>query len=261
MAFFKFRKSGTEQSGPGAAPESLEVLHKRARHRLIGAAALVLLGVVGFPLLFDSQPRPIAVDIPINIPDKAKAVPLTAAPASASTAVPDSSSQKASAITPDAPAPSVTAVPPAPAKTQANTETKTQVGSQAKAESKPDAKLEVKAEAKPDPKAEVKSPIKIDDKALQANKAQALLDGKEPAKAAAVPRYTVQVGAFADAQKAREARTTLEKAGIRTYTQVVVTADGNRTRVRVGPWEDRAEAEKTAEKIKKLNLAASVLTL
>ena len=99
--------------------------------------------------------------------------------------------------------------------------------------------------------------------AAPVDKAQALLDGKDPAKAAAppAPRYTVQVGAFADAQKANEARTALEKAGIKTYTQVIGTADGKRTRVRAGPWEDRAEAEKTAEKIKKLNLPAAVLIL
>ena len=43
-------------------------MRKRARHRLIGAGVLVLIGVIGFPLLFDTQPRPIAVDIPIEIP-------------------------------------------------------------------------------------------------------------------------------------------------------------------------------------------------
>ena len=46
MAFFKFRKGGDEQSAPVAAPESIEALRKRARHRLIGAAVLVLLGVI-----------------------------------------------------------------------------------------------------------------------------------------------------------------------------------------------------------------------
>jgi DedD protein len=71
----------------------------------------------------------------------------------------------------------------------------------------------------------------------------------------------VQVGAFADEKKAHEVRAKLEKAGIKTYTQVVTTADGKRTRVRVGPWENKAEADKTAEKIKKLNLSAAVLTL
>ena len=76
MPFFTFRKNGAEQQAPSVAPESHDVLRKRARHRLIGTATLVLVGVIGFPLLFDTQPRPIAVDIPIEIPDKAKVEPL-----------------------------------------------------------------------------------------------------------------------------------------------------------------------------------------
>jgi DedD protein len=59
MPFFKFRKNGVEQQAPSVAPESHDVLRKRARHRLIGTATLVLVGVIGFPLLFDTQPRPI----------------------------------------------------------------------------------------------------------------------------------------------------------------------------------------------------------
>lgn len=252
MAFFKFRKNGAEQSGPSAAPESLEALRKRARHRLIGAAALVLVGVVGFPLLFDSQPRPIAVDIAIDIPDKTKTktTPLGATPAS-------------TPATPLAPAPA-TAASNAPASDMAASASLPAVAAPSSAPSavaKVVPPSEPKVQAKSEPKVDTKGPAKAQDTAQQGSKAQALLDGKEPAKAAAAPRYTVQVGAFADAQKAQEARTALEKAGIKTYTQVVVTADGKRTRVRAGPWEDRAEAEKTAEKIKKLNLSASVLTL
>ena len=49
MAFFKFRKGGDEQPTPAPAPESIEVLRKRARHRLIGASVLVL--VVCYALL------------------------------------------------------------------------------------------------------------------------------------------------------------------------------------------------------------------
>jgi len=75
MAFFKFRKDGAEPASAAPAPESLEAMRTRARNRLIGAATLVLIGVVGFPLLFDSQPRPIDVNIAIDIPDKAKVAP------------------------------------------------------------------------------------------------------------------------------------------------------------------------------------------
>ena len=259
MAFFKFRKNGAEQTGSTPAPESLDVLRKRARHRLIGAAALVLLGVVGFPMLFDSQPRPVAVDIAIDIPDKAKAAPLSAAPASAAPAAPVSEP----AAVPDAAtaakqAPVVVVPAPDVVKAEPKVEPKAEAKPEVKAEPKPEPKAAPKADGKADSKASAKP----DEKTATSGKAQALLEGKDPAKAAAAaPRYAVQVGAFADAQKAHEVRAKLEKAGIKTYTQVVTTADGKRTRVRVGPWESKSEADKTAEKIKKLNLSAAVLTL
>ena len=71
----------------------------------------------------------------------------------------------------------------------------------------------------------------------------------------------VQVGAFADADKAREVRQKLEKAGLKTYTQVADTKDGKRIRVRVGPFATKAEADKAAIKIKTLDLPTSILTL
>ena len=71
----------------------------------------------------------------------------------------------------------------------------------------------------------------------------------------------VQVGAFADAAKAREARLKVEHAGLKTYTQVAETRDGKRIRVRVGPFGTRAEADKAASKIKGLDLPAAILTL
>ena len=49
---------------------------KRARRRLVGAIALTLAAIVALPMLLDSEPRPLATDIAINIPDKEKAAPL-----------------------------------------------------------------------------------------------------------------------------------------------------------------------------------------
>ena len=64
MAFFKLRFPGQSASAEAvtAGPnENIEVVRRRARHRLIGAVVLVLVAVIGFPLLFDAQPRPTAV--------------------------------------------------------------------------------------------------------------------------------------------------------------------------------------------------------
>ena len=91
-----------------------------------------------------------------------------------------------------------------------------------------------------------------------AAKANALLEGKD---AAAKPeRFVVQVGAYSEAAKLREVRQKLEKAGLKTYTQVVDTKDGKRTRVRVGPFGSTAEADKVAARIKGLDLPAGTAT-
>jgi DedD protein len=256
MAFFKFRKGGDEQPAPSPAPESIEALRKRARHRLIGAALLVLVGVIGFPLLFDNQPRPVAVDIPIEIPDRNKVKPLVAPAPS------DKATLSASAPV----QPNEEVISPASADKTARVATG-QISGPAAVTSTPampsakvPPKLEPKPEAKPETKPAEKPVAKVDEGA----KAQALLEGKTvestPATASGV-RYIVQVGAFADAVKAREARMKVERAGLKTYTQVVQSPEGKRIRVRVGPVESKVEADKLAEKIRKLDLPAAILEL
>ena len=66
---------------------------------------------------------------------------------------------------------------------------------------------------------------------------------------------------YADVDKAREVRRKLEKAGLKTYTHVAETKDGKRTRVRLGPFATREEADKAADKAKQLEFTPAVLTL
>jgi DedD protein len=266
MAFFKFGNRGVQgnegrNASVSAAPaESVETMRRRARHRLIGAVVLVLAGVIGFPLLFDTQPRPVAVDIPIDIPDRNKVKPIVvpATPTPAPVAAADS----------DAPgtrvASGATSVSTGSMITEAADGTEIPAGKSAltpvvKPEPKP--KVEVKPETKPEPRPATKP---TDDGA----RARAMLDGV-PVEAAAVEssasdnasRFAIQIGAFADATKAKEVRQKLEKAGLKTYTTVTKTADGERTRVRIGPFASRSEADKAAAKVKGLSLPAVVLPL
>jgi DedD protein len=247
MPFFTFRKNGAEQQAPSVAPESHDVLRKRARHRLIGTATLVLVGVIGFPLLFDTQPRPIAVDIPIEIPDKAKVEPL--APVASPVPVASEARLAKPGIEEQAPAAAAVVPPVVPPVVPVARETPL-----ASPSAKPAEKAPVKVEAKPE-----LTPAKTNDAA----RAQSLLEGKaaETSTADSATRYTVQIGAFADVLKAREARAKLEKAGIKTYTQVVTGSEGRRIRVRVGPVQGKEAANKMAEKIRKLDLPAAVLEL
>ena len=261
MPLFNFRRAGTApaNNAASASPDSVDVIRKRAKHRLIGASVLVLVGVVGFPLLFDTQPRPIAIDIPIEIPGKNSVKPLVmpAKPEANVSAGPVGA----------APAP-VAAALPVPASAPPSEK----VAAASSLSSKEGILTDKKAlapvapvlpEPKPETKAAAKPAAPLDDGA----RVKALLDGQAaanaeaPASAAVEGRVVVQVGAFADAAKAREVRLRLEKAGLKTYTQVAETKDGKRIRVRVGPFATKAEADKAASKIKTLDLPVSILTL
>lgn len=256
MAFFKFRKGGDEHATPAPAAESVEAMRKRARHRLIGASVLVLVGVIGFPLLFDSQPRPISVDIPIEIPDKNTVKPLGSATQVKPAADVVVESDGGKEYVGKAPA---SAAEPVVSRSATGT-----VGS-TPAPAKPEPKPVEKPIEKPVEKPADKPPARSDDGA----KARALLEGRDAPAAkpvtstvtAASSRFVVQVGAFSDVAKAQEARAKLERAGLKTYTQVVTPKEGKRIRVRVGPFESKGDADKTADKIRKLDLPASVLEL
>ncbi|MEW6693763.1 MAG: SPOR domain-containing protein, partial [Pseudomonadota bacterium] len=69
----------TPASTPGGRqqPPSIEMLRRRARQRLIGAAVLVGIAIIALPMLFESQPRPIPVDIVIEIPARHAVEPLS----------------------------------------------------------------------------------------------------------------------------------------------------------------------------------------
>jgi DedD protein len=82
-----------------------------------------------------------------------------------------------------------------------------------------------------------------------------------PASAATSGRFVVQVGAFTDAAAAKEARAKVEKLGMKSYTQVAETPSGARTRVRVGPFATRDEAERAAARLKAAALPTVILTL
>jgi DedD protein len=242
MPFFTFRRGGSTSAPPAASAaqaESVEVMRKRAKHRLIGSAVLVLIGVIGFPLLFDTQPRPVAGDIPIEIPGKNTVKPLTLpAPAPAKAPAPAEKVADAASL---APREEILSLKPAPAIV----------------ESAPPA---VKKDPKPEPKPAPKPPAA----GAESARATALLEGDSRAKTpedASGARVVVQVGAFSDEAKARDARLKLEKAGLKTYTQVTETKSGKRIRVRVGPFASKADAEKAASKIKTLDLPAAILTL
>ncbi len=213
---------------PGATlpPDDAAIAAARtqARRRLVGAVLLLAVGVIGFPLLFETQPRPLPQDAPIVLSAEAQ---VARAAASASAAVPadagvEPAAPGSAAATAPQPAAAVTAVVKPP--------------NAAPAESKPTASV---APLPASPAARASAP-------------------------AAVPKaagggWIVQVGAYNDMERLRAARAKLQLLGYASYTQDVDLPTGKRTRVRVGPFKSRAEADAVAARVKTAGLQAAVL--
>jgi DedD protein len=257
----------------------------RARRRLIGAVVLVAAGVIGFPLLFETQPRPIPIDIPIEIPrkDGTPTLNLPQAPAAVvldAADVPDTAKPADKSSTAVAAADG--AAPEKGASGQVITEGAEDAGREVPApKAASAAKTMAAAASKPaaaKPPASHPAATKVADAtkpgAAEAARAKALLEGKQAAQDKAKDRakdskdgaddkgrFVIQVGAFADSAAAHAVRLKVERLGMKTYTQVAQTADGPRIRVRVGPFGTRGDAEKAQSKAKSAGLPASLLTL
>jgi DedD protein len=105
----------------------------------------------------------------------------------------------------------------------------------------------------------------LEGKPAVAKTAAAPADAKPAAKPAsaeaAATRYVVQIGAFSDLPTARDVRLKAERAGVKTYTQEVTVNGGKKIRVRVGPYANKAEAEKAVDTLRKAGMTSALLTL
>jgi len=193
-------------------------LKKRARRRLVGAVALVLLIVVFLPMILDSEPKPLNQDIAISIPPipKAESTPQVTAPVAAVPATPATAAPAHVAGLPEG-APAATG--PAPIEPR----------------SEP-ARPEAKPVPKPATKHEVKSAATI----------ASHTGGDES--------FVVQLGAFSNAGNARALQKKLQDNKFKAYTEIVKNAGGDRTRVRVGPYPSREAAEKARDRLKSMKL-------
>lgn len=256
-SFFQRFFKGVLGPRPGAEAVSLsqadvEAVRVRARRRLIGMAVLVGAGVIGFPWLFETKPRPMAMDI--TVVQQGASAP---AAATALATKPGVQAQVKSVSRPQAPAEAreefVNDAPKeAPAKTAAAAakSTESRVAEVKVGDKKPAEAKESKAPA----------PAKPVASAAAAKTGVAAADKDKAASAASV-RYVVQIGAYSDVPSAHEVRMKAERAGLKTYTQVIGTDANKKIRVRLGPFEDKAAADKAMATLKKAGLPGGLLTL
>lgn len=302
-SFLQRFRSGAQTPAPQVQPLSpadIEQARVRARRRMIGMAVLVGAGVIGFPWLFETQPRPLASDIQVVNAAAATAPPTRLAigkvaqapaepvvPPQVSRALDAERSAKVDERRDDATASREELVEdePKPAKPAPKPEARKPEPKPAEARKpeakKPEPKPETRAATKPvaqpskpeaakpatqsKPTAQAVAAAKpVEKKPTAAAKPESKPDIKVAAKDGkddADTRYIVQVGAFGDVATAHAARMKVERLGIKTYTQAVDTPAGKKIRVRVGPYANKAEADKAMAALRKAGLAGALLTL
>lgn len=232
------------------------VLKKRARRRLIGAIVLVTLVIVLLPMFLDSDPRPLNQEISIQIPaqstefsSRVATLPKPAAPESG-----HAGEAKEAEAEPERKAGQSETTPaeaekPRAAEAERRAEPEKRVREERAVRAESPVKPTVKAETRPQPKAETKPPPK-----------------PAPKPAPDAPRereaggdgFIVQVAALTDPEKAKSLKGRISESGMRAYTEVVKTARGDVTRVRVGPYPSKEAAQKAADELKRLGLSGVV---
>ncbi|HET7831452.1 MAG TPA: SPOR domain-containing protein [Gallionella sp.] len=207
-------------------------LRRKARRRLIGAIALTLAVVVILPMVLDSEPKPAAQDIDLRIPspDKVGAFVPGVPTAELAEAAPAAASAVATSATPAA----VSAVPAAPAVAPAGNT------------SLPASAVAPAAPANNSTAAPVKAPTA----------AETAPESKVTDKAAAGETFAAQVGAYSNAETAKQEMLKLKKWGFKAYTE----KNGEKVRVRVGPYTDRAKVDKVCQLLEKHGLKAVIVS-
>ncbi|CAM3720750.1 SPOR domain-containing protein [Polynucleobacter arcticus] len=205
---------------------------QRARHRLIGAAVLVLIAVVGLPRILDNKPKSINNDIAINI------VTSLPAPNGALPAIDEKPKSSA-----DAP--------------QIDKEANSPKSSVASPSSTP----ETKSETKIDPKSIPSGVNKASTFGLAAGEEVVAIAGstaksEEPSKKAASGKYVIQIGAFASEERAKGWIAKMKDQKIPNYVLNKTGTDGTKLFVlRAGPFADKDAAEAAEKKVKAMGLS------
>jgi len=208
---------------------------QRARHRLIGAAVLVLIAVVGLPRILDNKPKSAPNDIAVNI--------VTSLPIPGSDAKPEE--KKTEVVEPAKEAPKVAAAP----------EPKAEV----KTEAKPEPKVEAKVETKPAPNKSVGLGLAAGEEIVTApspKSAGAPDNAPSNAVSNGSGKYVIQIGAFASEERAKGWITKLKEQKIPNYVLNKNGTDGTKLFIlRAGPYTDKDAAEAAEKKIKAMGLS------
>jgi DedD protein len=211
--------------------------HQRARHRLIGAAVLVLVAIIVLPRVLDSKPKTVSNDIAVTI--------VSSLPAVAPTPSAELKSEQAKAVTPPAPS---AVVAPTPA-----------IDGKESSKSTPP----VPAVASP---AKPIAPSPADKTMGLAAGEEVVVAAKPNGTTTAVSnpntagKFVIQIGAFASEDRANGWITKLKEQKIPNYVLNRTGTDGSKLyALRAGPFADKETAEAAEKKIKAMGLTPRVV--
>jgi DedD protein len=252
---------------------------KRARRRLVGAVALVLVMLVVLPMVLDehehnSPQQAVTISIPSQNAEFTSQAPMRASEPT-SVQVPPSpvidSPEVEASVVEATPKPVVKSInnsttPPLvkenaekkPAETKKPLETK-----------KPEETKKIEPEKKADDKKEkpvaelidktVKAKPIATDKANTSDKpaveaktieAKASEDSSKP--------YYLQIGVFSESVNVTQLQKKLSELKLKAYTEKISTDKGDKTRLRVGPFDNKDQADQAADKVKTIGLSGFV---
>jgi len=245
--FPKRSKQAEESADDPALTEDPE--KQRARHRLIGAATLVLIAVIGLPQILDNKPKQVANDITVQIVSNL----------------------------------------PNPAAGILNVEPEKKSSSEVKTESKPEPKTETKSANVPTPPTlstpiaqnnaatQTAKPVTStpppasSGSSNPAAKSLGLAPGEELVstspttpenKAPSNGKFVIQIGAFASEERANGWVSKLKENKIPYYVLTRNNAEGVKLFVlRAGPFAEREAAEAAEKRIRSLGLNPRLVEL
>ena len=203
--------------------------HQRARHRLMGAAVLVLIAIIVLPRVLDSNPKTISNDIAVTIVSSLPAVtpPQPTQPPSAEL----KSEQAKPATTPAVPAVATTApATAAPAKPLASSPADKTMG------------------------------LAAGEEVVVAAKSNANGSASANANPSASGKFVIQIGAFASEERANGWIAKLKEQKIPNYVLNRTGTDGTKLyALRAGPFADKETAEAAEKKIKAMGLTPRIV--
>lgn len=211
---------------PPELPNEQELnLKKRARRRLVGAIALVMLMVIVLPqVLQDRVAMAPQGAITITMPDVENKQIIQM----------DEGASEA-AFQPD--------------ENEGAQQSSAEVDEVIKPEGNAKVVIPKKAINTADNRVENKSELKATETKPQATTTQ---NKKE--------HFAVQIGVYSDAGNVKRLQNQLKQSGFNTYTEKVTTAKGEGVRLKVGNFTSRQEAERVIVKLKSLDLSGIVVS-